>query len=77
MKENQFMVDLGKLKLDEAQRSNINAAIQKAVAGQLAALKFTNHVALFPVNKFPHGPIINGIVAREFPVADYEKFFTH
>lgn len=67
MANNQFVVDLGDMKLTEEQKININAAIQKAVTGQLAHLGNSSKIALFPVGgtgpKFP-GPILWGIIAR-------------
>jgi len=67
MKENQFTVDLGDLKLSDDQRIKINAAIQRAVTGELATIGSANQIALFPFgghgHKFP-GPIIWGIIAR-------------
>jgi len=72
MAQNQFTIDLGDIALTEEQRSNMNAAIQKAVAGELAASNLKDQVALFPVQgKRPIGPIINGIVARRI---DLQKF---
>lgn len=65
MKENQFVVDLGTLKLTEAQKKSMNAAIQTAVASELGKLDLKNQVALIPVHKWPKGPIINGIIIRD------------
>lgn len=65
MNENQFVVDLGAMKLTDDQRSRINAAIQKAVAGELATLDVTKKIALLPVTKWKDGPIINGIIIRD------------
>lgn len=65
MAENQFVVDLGNVKITEEQRQRLNAAIQKTVAGELATLNLGNKVALFPVSKFPGGGIINGIIIRD------------
>ena len=73
MKENQFTVDLGSITLTEADRSNINAAIQKAVAGEIANLNLKNRVVLIPANKWPKGPIINGIIIRPIDILDIEK----
>ena len=64
MAENQFVVDLGTIKLSDEQRQRINVAIQKAVAGELATINVSNKIALFPISKFP-GPIINGIIAGD------------
>lgn len=67
MTENQFSVDLGDIKLTDEQKAKINAAIQKAVVGELATIGNANQLAFFPVSghghKFP-GPIIWGIIAR-------------
>jgi hypothetical protein len=65
MNENQFVVDLGTLKLTAEQRQTMNAAIQRAVTSELASINLGNKVALFPISKFPRGPIINGIIARD------------
>jgi hypothetical protein len=65
MVENQFVVDLGTLKLTDEQKQRINGAIHKAVAGELATIDTGNKVALFPITKWPHGPIINGIIIRD------------
>lgn len=64
MKENVFTVDLGELKLTDAQRQEINGAIQSAVTGLLARNKLSSKSILFPINKWPKGPIIWGIIAR-------------
>jgi len=66
MNQNQFIVDLGSLTLTDDQRKNLNAAIHKAVAGELVNIGTAGNVGLFPVNQFPHGPIINGIIIRNF-----------
>ena len=66
MKENQFTVDLGDLKLDDKQRLRINSAIQKAVTGELASLNLRKSPVLIPINKFPNLPIWYGIIARDF-----------
>jgi len=73
MKENQFTVDLGSIKLTEADRNNINAAIQKAVAGEVANLNLKNRVVLIPANKWIKGPIINGIIIRPIDILDIER----
>jgi hypothetical protein len=65
MADNQFVVDLGAVKLTDAQRLSINTAIQQAVVGQLAGINTGNKIALLPISKFPKGPILNGIVARD------------
>jgi hypothetical protein len=73
MAQNQFVIDLGDVTLTEEQRSTMNAAIQKAVAGQLGANNLKDQVALFPVGgKRPIGPIINGIIARKIDVAKFK-----
>lgn len=68
MKQNQFIVDLGSLELTEDQRKSLNAAIHKAVAGELSNIGTAKNVGLFPVSQLPtgHGPIINGIIIRNF-----------
>ena len=65
MNNNHFTVDLGKLTLTDAQVKSINAAIQGAVVKELANIGTPDNVALVPVYKFPHGPLINGIIAFE------------
>ena len=69
--ENQFTVDLGNIQLSEQQRSSINIAIHKAVAGELAGIGTTGKVVLVPVSK-GKGPLINGVIARLID----EKMFT-
>lgn len=64
MKENVFTVDLGNVKLTPAQRNEINAAIQIATTSILAKSGISKSVVLFPMDKFPGGPIIYGLVAR-------------
>ena len=59
--ENQFTVDLGNIQLSDQQRTNINNAIHKAVAGELAGLGAAGKVVLVPVSK-GKGPLINGII---------------
>ena len=69
MANTQFVVDLGDVKLSEDQKRSINAAIQKAVTGQLAQIPTETSLALFPIGgggkgpKWP-GPIIWGIIIR-------------
>jgi hypothetical protein len=65
--ENQFIVDLGTIKLTEAQRASMNSAIQKAVAGELANVAGSERIAMIPANKWKKGlgPIINGIIIRQ------------
>ncbi len=71
--ENQFTVDLGTMRLSEDQRTRINSAIQKAVAGELTGLGLSERVVLIPASKWKNGigPIINGIVIRQLD----EKIF--
>ena len=74
-KDNQFIVDLGELTLSDDQRKSINAAIQKAVAGELANIDTGQQIAIFPrtgaVGYRIPGPILWGIIAK--PVD--EKYF--
>ena len=70
MANNQFVVDMGKVKLTDEQAQRINTAIQKAVAGEIAHLNLKEHIALIPVNNKPFGPIIRGIIVQ---VAAFEK----
>ncbi|MBK8564947.1 MAG: hypothetical protein IPN76_16825 [Saprospiraceae bacterium] len=66
------------MKLTDAQRKEINAAIQNATTGVLAKTGASNGFALFPIYKLPKGPIINGIVARNLKELglDQKKIFT-
>ena len=73
MKENQFTVDLGNLKLTDIQRAAINASIHKAVAGELADYAAKNSIVLVPVTKWKDGPIINGIIVRNLLKADLTR----
>jgi hypothetical protein len=75
MNDNQFVVDLGDLKLSDDQRQKINAAIQKAVTGELATIELKKEVVLIPVNRWPRdrGPIINGIIVRDIKAANLEN----
>ncbi|HEX7903846.1 MAG TPA: hypothetical protein VF487_08205 [Chitinophagaceae bacterium] len=66
MASNQFVVDLGNLSLSSAQRKSLNAAIQGAVTNELARFKLTKRIVLIPVDKWPKGPILDGIIARPF-----------
>jgi hypothetical protein len=66
-KKNVFTVDLGNLELTAEHQKTINTAIQSAVAKELSAIVTSNNVALVPVFHYPHGPIINGIIAWERP----------
>jgi len=72
-KDNQFIVDLGDVKLTPVQVERMNAAIQKAVAGQLASINQKGQLALYPITKFPKGPIINGIYARLIRPEEFNK----
>ncbi len=67
MKENQFTVDLGKLKLTDVERKKINAAIQKAAANELATINSAanNRVVLVPVTKRFGWPILWGLIIRD------------
>lgn len=66
MVANQFVVDLGNLKLSPDQRKKMNAAIQGAVAGELATFSLKKRVVLIPIDKWPNGPILDGIVIRDW-----------
>jgi hypothetical protein len=67
--QNQFIVDLGPVKLSEAQRASMNSAIQRAAAAELAGVGSTaGRIVLIPADKWKIGPIVNGIVAR--PIND-------
>lgn len=66
MPDNQFVVDLGTVRLSAEQRQNMSNAIQAAVASEVAKLgSTTNKLALIPINKFTKGPIIDGIYVRD------------
>jgi hypothetical protein len=73
MAENQFVVDLGPVKLTAEQHQNISNAIQSAVASEVAKLGSANKIALVPVNKWVKGPIIDGIVARDI-TKNFDQF---
>lgn len=63
--QNQFVVDLGTIKLSEAQRASMSAAIQRAAAAELANVgAASGRLVLIPADKWKIGPIVNGIVAR-------------
>ena len=64
MASNQFVVDLGHLDLNEDQRQTLNSAIQGAVTNELAKFKIPRKIVLIPVDKWPKGPILQGIIAR-------------
>ncbi|HYM21523.1 MAG TPA: hypothetical protein VEW28_11050 [Candidatus Kapabacteria bacterium] len=72
MKENTFTVDLGSLKLSDAQRTSINSAIQSAVSGELGRAS-NGLVALVPIHNWPHGPILNGIIVRPINEGTFEN----
>ena len=64
---NEFVVDLGTLKLSDDQRKSINSAIQKTVAGELANLSLTERFIMIPgspTSRLPGWPHIYGITAR-------------
>ena len=66
MADNQFVVDLGTVRLTDAQRLSMSNAIQAAVSSEVAKLgSTTSKIALIPINKFVKGPIIDGIYARD------------
>ncbi len=73
MADNQFTVDLGTLKLTDAQHQSMNNAIQAAVASEIANLGSASKIALVPVNKFVKGPIIDGIIARDI-TKSFDRF---
>ena len=66
MKENQFVVDLGDMRLTDAQRKRINVAVQSAVTGVLAETDISKRAVLLPINKLPRGPIIYGLIIRDW-----------
>ncbi len=59
-----FEVDLGDLKLTADQSQRINRSIQAAVASELSNVKLGKKYVLIPIEKWPRGPIIDGIIAR-------------
>lgn len=61
---NQFVVDLGSMRLTDAQRQKINNSIQAAVAAELANTSLGKKIVLIPIAKWPKGPILDGIIAR-------------
>lgn len=67
MKQNQFVVDLGKLKLTEADRQRINAAIQRTAASELAGISTSarSRVVLVPITPKFKLPILWGIIIRD------------
>jgi hypothetical protein len=64
MNSNQFVVDLGTLSLSDDQRKSMNAAVQAAVTKELAGFMLSRKIILIPVDKWPKGPILDGIIAR-------------
>lgn len=76
MNENQFVVDLGDLPLTDDQRKKINAAIQKAVAGELANIELDKEVILVPVNRGigGRGGIRDGIIVRDLRGGNFDSF---
>lgn len=60
MKKNVFTVDLGQIKLTEAQRKEIDNAIHMAVTSVLVNVPGFNNVVLLPLNKFSKGPHTQG-----------------
>jgi hypothetical protein len=86
MKENQFLVDLGDLKLTTQQRNSINKSIQIAASIELAKMEFKEKPSLLEVNngklnlKVPKGfgaikpPVLNGmIMITRKPIGMWEK----
>ena len=71
--KNMFVVDLGQLELTADDQARINAAIQKAVAGELALTKLNQRVALLPSNPLLHGILTRGIVARVLDQAQFDN----
>lgn len=61
---NQFVVDLGDIRLTDVQRQKINNAIQAAVSAELSNVQLGKKLVLIPISKWPKGPIIDGIIAR-------------
>ena len=76
MKENVFSVDLGNMKISDAQRKEINAAVQTAVTGVLARTGISTGAVMFPINKWARGPIWWGIIVRpwkDFGIGDLNE----
>lgn len=61
---NQFVVDLGDIRLTDQQRQKINNAIQAAVSTELSNVQLSKKLVLIPISKWPKGPIVDGIIAR-------------
>lgn len=89
MENNQFVVDLGDLKLTESERLKINKAIQHAVVNELANIKlaakkvfyFVEKEKFIPTANFSKPPIpikppiINGFVMiPSFPIGIWLKY---
>ena len=77
MASNQFVVDLGSLELSNEQRESMNSAIQGAVTSELARFQLRRKIVLIPVDKWPKGPILDGIIARPLDkniTKDLEQF---
>ena len=66
---NKFVVDLGKLELTDEQTKNMNAAIQKAVVGELGKIKLPKDVIFLPGYPTKKPGFIHGILVREFAPA--------
>ncbi len=66
MEKNKFTVDLGNLTLNDDQCQSINAAIQKAVTGELAKVNLKKHIVLIPIKSLPinGNGHTSGIIAR-------------
>ena len=73
MANNQFVVDLGSVRLTDDQHQRMSNAIQAAVAAEISNLGSANKIALVPINKFVKGPIIDGIVARDI-TKNFDQF---
>ncbi|GAA4739331.1 hypothetical protein [Flavisolibacter ginsenosidimutans] len=73
MANNQFVVDLGSVRLTDDQHQRISNAIQAAVSAEIANLGSASKIALVPINKFVKGPIIDGIVARDI-TKNFDQF---
>ena len=62
---NKFVVDLGKLTLTEEESKSMNAAIQKAVVGELGKIKLPKDVVILPGIPTKKVGLINGIIIWE------------
>jgi hypothetical protein len=75
MNENQFIVDIGSLQLNDEKWKKIDAAIHKAVAGELADMGTTNKLSYIPIRDLSKVEreelfgkdrgLVNGIVVRD------------